>query len=205
MAQDIRELLKQDKQLPSERINEGHQLRFMAKLEKELPEKTKVRKFTYGWLKIAASVAIVFSISLTAYNQFQGNVSNDNEVVTTDGTDAKNSTIVLSKQSSSLAEMSPEYEKVENYLLTSIKFQLSEITVDDKNRELVDSFKLRLNNLDREYQNLSKELIEVGPNMESIEAMMENLKLRLSLLERLKDKLKELEKIENEGYDEIQA
>ncbi len=205
MAQDIRELLKQDKQLPSERINEGHQLRFMAKLEQELPEKPKVRRFTYGWLKIAASVAIVFSISLTAYNQFQGDTSNPTEVVSTEGVDTKNATILLSKQSSSLAEMSPEYEKVENYLLTSIKFQLSEITIDDKNRELVESFKIRLSNLDKEYQNLSKELIEVGPNMESIEAMTENLKLRLSLLERLKDKLKELEKIENEGYDEIQA
>ncbi len=204
MAQDIRELLKQDRALPSERIKEGHEARFMARLEKELPKKAK-KSFNYGWLKIAASVAIVFTISMFTFNQFNGANTVSTDIVDTESTDLKDGTVVLTKQSSPLAEISPEYEKVENYLLTSIKFQLSEITVDDKNRELVESFKIRLNNLDREYQNLSKELIEVGPNIESVEAMMENLTLRLSLLNRLKDKLKELEKIENESYDEIQA
>jgi len=47
--------------------------------------------------------------------------------------------------------------------------------------------------------------MEVGPNQQSVEAMIENLKLRLSLLNRLNDKLKELEKIANESYYEIQA
>jgi len=196
MAQDIRELLRQDKAI------DGHHARFMARLEKELPER-KTKSFNYGWLKIAASVAIIFSISITAFNQFGGKDNTGTEVVDTENT--KNATVVLNKQSSGLADMHPEYEKVENYLLTSIKFQLSEITVNDKNRELVESFKMRLSNLDKEYQNLNKELMEVGPNLESIEAMKENLTLRLSLLERLKEKLEELEKIENEGYDEIQA
>ena len=202
MAQDIRELLRQDKAIPSERLQDGHQARFMARLEKELPER-KTKSSNYGWLKIAASVAIIFSISITAFNQFGGKDNTGTEVV--DAETTKNATVVLNKQSSGLADMHPEYEKVENYLLTSIKFQLSEITVNDKNRELVESFKVRLSNLDKEYQNLNKELMEVGPNLESIEAMKENLTLRLSLLEQLKEKLEELEKIENEGYDEIQA
>ncbi len=204
MAQDIRELLKQDKQIPipSERIKEGHQQRFMDRLEQELPAKAK--SFNMHWLKIAASVVVILSVSFMTYNQL--NIGNTN---TTDVVDAdngiKNSKVLLNKQSSSLAEISPEYGKVEDYLLTSIKFQVSQITIDDTNRELVESFKTRLDNLDKEYQKLNKELIEVGPNQQSVEAMIENLKLRLSLLTRLNDKLKELEKIEDEGYNEIQA
>ena len=203
MAQDIRELLKQDKRLPSERLGDGHELRFIEKLEKQLPVKEK--KINYGWLRSAASVVVVLSVSLMTFNQLGRGNTEEVNVVDANDTGTKNSTVLLTKQSSPLAEISPEYEKVENYLLTSIKFELSQITIDDTNRELVESFMVRLENLDKEYQLLSKELIEVGPNTESVEAMIENQTLRLTLLNRLKDKLKELEKIENEGYNEIQA
>lgn len=205
MGQDIRELLKQDKRIPSEYIREGHEQRFMARLEEELPQ--KARKFDYNWLKIAASVVIILSVSFATFNQLgSDNAIEGEQIVNTDGLpDSKNATVVLTKQKSPLAKISPEYEKAENYLLTSIKFELSKITIDDKNKELVEGFMKRLENMDKEYQDLNKELIQVGPNMQSVEAMMENLTLRLSLLNRLKDKLKELEKIENENYTDIQA
>ncbi|WP_299213890.1 hypothetical protein [uncultured Aquimarina sp.] len=203
MGQDIRELLKQDNKIPTERLTEGHQNRFMARLEEELPK--KARKFNYGWLRIAASVVIILSVSMLAFNEFGNNGIDGTEVVDVDTQDAKNATVVLTKQTSSLAEMFPEYEEAENYLLTGIKFQLSQINVDDSNRDLVESFMKRLENLNKEYLDLNKELIEVGPNVQSAEAMIENLTLRLSLLKRLKDKLKELEKIENENYIDIQA
>ncbi|WP_299261369.1 hypothetical protein [uncultured Aquimarina sp.] len=203
MGQDIRELLKQDNKIPVERLVDGHQNRFMAKLEEELPK--KARKSNSGWLRIAASVVVIFSISMLAFNEFGYNGIDGTEVVDVDMPEAKNATVVLTKQTSSLAEMFPEYEEAENYLLTGIKFQLSQINVDDSNRELVESFMKRLENLNNEYLDLNKELIEVGPNVQSAEAMIENLTLRLSLLKRLKDKLKELEKIENENYIDIQA
>lgn len=203
MGQDIRELLKQDNRIPSERLTEGHQDRFLARLEEELPK--KARKFNYGWLRIAASVVVILSVSILAFNEFGKEGSNNTQIVNADNPEVKNATVVLSKQTSSLAEMFPEYEKTENYLLTGIKFQLSQINVDDSNRELVESFMKRLEKLNTEYLDLNKELIEVGPNVQSAEAMIENLTLRLSLLNRLKDKLKELEKIENENYIDIQA
>ncbi|WP_299437802.1 hypothetical protein [uncultured Aquimarina sp.] len=203
MGQDIRELLKQDNRIPLERLNEGHQNRFMSRLEEELPK--KARKFNYGWLRIAASVVVILSVSMFAFNEFGNNSANGTQIVDTNTPEVKNATVLLTKQTSSLAEMFPEYEEAENYLLTGIKFQLSQINVDDSNRELVESFMKRLENLNKEYLDLNKELIEVGPNVQSAEAMIENLTLRLSLLKRLKDKLKELEKIENENYIDIQA
>lgn len=203
MGQDIRELLKQDNQIPSEYISEGHQQRFMSRLDVELPVKSRTHNF--GWLRIAASIVVVLSISLVTFNQFDFTNVVGTELVNTEKTNDKNATVILDKQQSQLAEISPEYQKAENYFLTSIKFELSQITVDDTNRELVESFMKRLENLDQEYKELNTELIEVGPNMQSVEAMMENLTLRLSLLSRLKDKLSELEKIQNENYTDLQA
>ncbi|WP_438424760.1 hypothetical protein [Aquimarina macrocephali] len=203
MAQDIRELLKQDKQIPVEQIRKGHQQRFMSRMENELPK--KIRRFDYKWLNIAASIVVIFSVSLLTYNQLGSSGAEGPDIVDLDTAPVKNSSVILAKQSSPLAEISPEYQEVENSILTSIKFQLSQITIDDTNRELVESFMSRLDNLDKEYQKLNKELIEVGPNVQSVEAMMENLTIRLSLLNRLKDKLKELERIENENYNEVQA
>ncbi|MEW7280082.1 hypothetical protein ABW636_15920 [Aquimarina sp. 2201CG1-2-11] len=204
MAQDIRELLRQDKQIPSERLRDGHDVRFMARLEAELPVK-KAKSRAYSWLNIAASIVVIISVSVLTYNQFGSKNQGDGQVVDIDNAVIKNSSVVLAKQTSPLAKISPEYEEVENNILTSIRFQLSNIEIDDKNRELVESFKSKLNDLDKEYQRLNKELLEVGPNVQSVEAMMENLTIRLSLLTRLKDKLKELERIENENYNEIQA
>ncbi|AXT63294.1 hypothetical protein D1816_24120 [Aquimarina sp. AD10] len=202
MAQDIRELLKQDEHIPVEQIQEGHEDRFMARLEKELPK--KARRFNYNWLKIAASVVVILTVSLMSINRF-GDNSDGPKVVDTDNGPVQNATIKMKKQTSTLAEAFPEYEEVENNILTTIKFQLSNIKVDDTNRDLVDSFMKRLQNLDKEYQQLNKELIEVGPNVQSVEAMMDNLTIRLSLLKRLNDKLKELERIEKENYNEVQA
>lgn len=202
MAQDIRELFKKDTFIPSEQMKSGHKDRFMSRLEKELPSKKK----NYTWYKIAASIVVILSVSMFGLNLFNNtDIESSDRIVNLDNDASKNATIRLEKQSSTLAEISPEYQEVENTILTSIKFQLAQIKINDSNKELVESFMSRLDDLDKEYKDLNKELIEVGPNVHSVEAMMENLKIRLSLLGRLKDKLKELESIENENYHEIQA
>jgi len=202
MPQDIRELMKQDRQLPRDIIKEGHGQRFLDRLDKELPQKT--RSYRYSWLKIAASIVIVFSVSFMAMHQLDGDTL-ETKIVQQEQMNVKDAKMVLEKQSSSLAEISPEYKEYENTILTSIKFQLSQITIDDTNRDLVESFLVRLSKLDKEYHRLNKELIAVGPNIDNVEAMMENLTLRLTLMNRLKDKLIELKRIEKEDYNELQA
>ncbi|WP_378187423.1 hypothetical protein ACE939_03675 [Aquimarina sp. W85] len=202
MAQDIRELLKQESKLPVEPLRAGHEKRFLDRLDESLPVRNK-RSYT-SWFNMAASIAILISISIFVYQPFQSDVVT-NSTVSVDDNNTKDATIVLAKESSPLAKISPEYEKVENYLLTSIKFELSQIEKNDKNKELIDSFMVRLSNLDAEYQRLNNELVEVG-NVQSVEAMIENLTLRLDLLKRLKNKLKELETIGDDGqYTEIHA
>ncbi len=201
MAQDIRELLKKDRSLPTEHIREGHQDRFLALLEKELPQEKK--KNDYGWMKIAASVIVIISISFMGWKGFQNTATTSGSKLVVTEKPVK-STTTLEKQSP-LANISPEYEKLENYYLTSIKFELSKMEKNEDNKELIDSFKVRLEKLNEEYQKLNAELMELGPNELSIDAMIENLQMRLNLLKNLKDKLKELEQLANEEYYQTQT
>ena len=60
-----------------------------------------------------------------------------------------------------------------------------------KNKELFDGYVLRLQELNNEYDKLLEELNENGPNSVTLDALIENLKLRLNLVMRLKDKLEE--------------
>lgn len=204
MAQDIRDLLRADKDALSEpMIQDGHEVRFLSRLDEAFIETPK--KSTMSWIRVAASVVVIIATAMIGYTTFNSNSVSTTENQVVDVNTTKNATIEFTNNVSPLAKVSPEYEKAENYLLTSIKFELSQIDIDNSNKELVEGFMMRLEDLDKEYKRLSTELIQVGANMQSVEAMIGNLTLRLTLLKRLKDKLKELESIDHDNYDAIQA
>ena len=183
MAQDLRNLFKEEHHLNKERMPEGHEARFLDKLKTELPEQPQKRGF--GWLKIAASVVLLLGLSFTAYNFFDG----------TDVQPSSSDKIVLEEkdpQLKSLGDVSPDLKKIEDYYVANINLELSNVKVTEQNKELFDSYVLRLGELNSEYKRLSQELTENGPNELTVSALIDNLKLRLNLLYRLKKQLKEL-------------
>ena len=70
---------------------------------------------------------------------------------------------------------------------------MSQLEISDRNKTLIDSFMERLEELNLEYKKLNNELNEIGPNDQTITALIKNLQLRLQLLHKLRDKLKELQ------------
>ena len=62
----------------------------------------------------------------------------------------------------------------------------------------------QLSELDKEYQRLTLDLNEAGPTEATITALIDNLQLRLELLFKLKNKLKELKNQNNEQINSIQ-
>ena len=64
------------------------------------------------------------------------------------------------------------------------------MTYTPETKALFDGYLLQLNELDKEYQKLSLELTESGPSELTVNALIDNLKLRLNLLYRLKSQLK---------------
>jgi hypothetical protein len=177
MAQDIRELFKDDK-VAYEKMPENHQERFLQKLDKALP---KQKTSTFGWMKIAASVIVLLGLSIAVYKYFQP------QAIDTPDNLVENNTI----ETKTLGDISPGLKKVEDYYLASINLELSKMKYTPETKELFDGYLEQLDELDTEYQKLSLELTASGPSELTVNALIDNLKLRLNLLYRLRTQLKE--------------
>lgn len=177
MAQDLRNLFEEDRLAQRAKMSQDHEARFLEKLDKELPIEKKSSGFSF--LNIAASVVVLLGLSFGAYKYFQSPVVVEptQEVVDTD--------------LKTLGDVSPDLKKVEDYYLASINLELSKVELTPQNKELFDGYVLRLKELNKEYDKLLEELNENGPNTVTLDALIENLKLRLNLVMRLKDKLEE--------------
>lgn len=177
MAQDLKELFKNDK-VSGEKMPENHQARFLEKLDEALP-KAKAKKFS--WVQIAASVVVLLGLSFGVFKYFQSPViAKTTEIANTKTVDTK-----------TLGDISPGLKKVEDYYLASINLELSKMTYTPETKELFDGYLIQLNTLDKEYQKLSLELTESGPSELTVNALIDNLKLRLNLLYRLRSQLQE--------------
>ena len=199
MAQDIRELLK-DRDPKGQKLNKGHEKRFEAKLN----EAFQVEKSNFSWLRVAAIAIVMLSIAFFGYqylSDFTGNSidKNSNPIVEVDNKGAEKTNQI------SLGDLSPDLKKVEDYYLAGINVQLASLKINPKNKDLIDGYMKQLSVLDKEYKNLSIELNKVGPTEATITALIDNLKLRLELLFKLKNKLKELKKQENEQVETIET
>ena len=179
MAQDIRKLFENEQKVSNEKMPQGHEARFLQKLDSELPEQPKKSIFTF--LNIAASIVILIGLSFGVY-----------EYMGTNPIDAHKSDIVDTQKESPLGKLSPQLKKVEDYYLANINLELSKIKVTPETKELFDGYLDRLEELNKEYELLSEELTKSGPTEQTINASVENLKLRLNLMYSLKEKLKEI-------------
>ena len=177
MARDIRELFKNDK-VSHGNMPENHEARFLNKLDKALPE---TKKSSFGLLQIAASVVLFIGLSFGAYKYFQPETPLI-EIVETK-TDIETKT---------LGDISPGFKKVEDYYLASINLELSKIKYTPETKDLFDGYLEQLSELDEEYKLLSQELTDSGPSELTINALIDNLKIRLNLLYRLKSQLENL-------------
>ena len=187
MSQDLRELFKREKQ-HKYRMKTGHEDRFLELLDENFPRQKKSYRFYWA---VAASVVLLLGIGV----YFIGSDSTGQPA---------NSTIVekaddISKDNTlSLGDLSPDLKRIEDYYVANINLQLSQLEISPENKVLVDSYLEQLGELNNEYSSLNNELNQIGPNNQTIAALIKNLQLRLELLYRLEDKINELKSSENE-------
>ncbi|WP_299763181.1 hypothetical protein [uncultured Dokdonia sp.] len=200
MAQDLRKMLKQAKDTEVTQLREGHQSRFEDRLAQALPQQEETRgskKGVFFFMKVAAmlilATGIVWGVSKYAFAK----ADPGNSVVSTDVKEVKKERTIQ------LSEISPDFKKVENYYLASINLELTRLEINDENKELIDSFLKQLSELDEEYQRLNKEISESGISEEMVNAMIDNLKLRVELLSKLKRKLAELKASQQDAIQTI--
>ena len=180
MEQDIRHLFKEDSKLSKATMPKGHEARFLEKLEAELPRRRHSSPMVRAF-RIAASIVVMLGLAIGAYTFYEGQ-----------GSKTLDTTKEVASNLKSLGDISPDLKKVEDYYLANINLELSKVELTDDNKELFDSYVARLEELDKEYHRLSMELTQSGPNELTVSALIDNLKLRLNLLYRLKEQLKDL-------------
>ena len=201
MAQDIRDIMKasssQEPKLPK-----GHKARFEARFQANFsPNKTlQVSSPMQIWIKIAA-VAIAFvAVSVFGYYQLSKNSMGNSLVESAPGVESQTDEKLVH-----LADISPDLKRVEQYYTTGIKDVLASLTITTDNEDVIDGYMQQLQVLDLEYESLNLELTQAGPTEETITALVDNLKLRLELLMKLKTKLKELKNNTNENISSIEV
>jgi hypothetical protein len=203
MGQDIRKMFQEDKSLPENKLNKGHQQRFEARLEKAFPQEKKNNN-TFMFLKIAAVLVVAIGIGfalLAPNNLFEG----EQVVDQTPQEDITPQEEVPVTKEYQLSDVSPEFKKIENFYMASLNIELAKLEVNDENRALVDSFMAQLGELDKEYKRLNAEIQETGLNESSVEAMISNLQLRLELLYKLKNKIKDINQSNTKNYENLKA
>ena len=207
MGQDIRKMLQEDKESRKFKMPEGHQARFEDRLNKAFPEKKK--SGNYKWFLQIAAILVV-ALAAGGFFYFNSGTSVDPygpQVVETSEekpVEEKKENTTATKQFQ-LSNVSPQYKKIEDYYMASLNMELAKLSINKENKELIDSFMKQLAELDKEYKRLNNELNELGPNEQTIEAMVANLQLRLELLFKLKQKLKEIKGSKDNSYENAQA
>ena len=204
MAQDIRKMLQQDQEtLGAEKLPAGHLTRFEARLEQALPQQKK--SIRLQWLQIAA--VLVVALAAGFFFLYQDPASDKNPIAETPSEEETKYPSVgeAAEEQVTLADISPEFKKVESYYMANLNMGLAKLEVTEENKALIDAFMVQLAELDKEYGRLNGEITKNGLNTETIEALINNLQLRLDLLFKLKQKLDELKKDKNEKFEKIQA
>lgn len=191
MSQDLRELFKKEREEKKPFMKEGHEARFAKRLEEELP---KQKRSSFFFLKIAAAALLFITAGYFGFKSYSEQERTKEIIV-----DSKNE--LKERNGISLGDLSPDLKKVENYYVANINLALSKLEVSDDNKVLVGSYMEQLEGLDVEYKRLNRELNEMGPNDQTISALIQNLQLRLQLLQKLKKKLNNLNTSKNEQVE----
>ena len=196
MAQDIRELFKNDLSIPDEGLKRGHEARFNARLDAHFGKAEKAKAEGYLWMKIAAVLVVVIAISgLLLNNPLSSGAQADQPTEVHAVANAQPTKVQL-------CDFSPEYKQIEDRYLASIHMELAQLNVTEDNKAIVDAFMGQLEELNQEYDRLNADLVATGVNDQNIQALIDNLQFRLDLLTKLKDKLNELQESQN---NEIQT
>lgn len=196
MAQDIRDLLQRDAQTERADLSANHQDKFARLLDERLPQQ---KKPMFLWLKVAAIGILLLGIGYILMTNTSGEPQEQIAVEETLPADNEEN----QKASKGLSDFSPEFKKLEDYYTRSITMGIASLEVNPENQELIDGYMKRLSTLDKEYKKLNAELVNVGPNDLTVNALIDNLKLRLELLLKLKNKLRELKSANNENNNQV--
>lgn len=176
MERDLRKIYR-EAQDQNVKMPKGHLEEFEQRLNEEFPKRR--RSMNYFYWSSAAAILILVALLIRPLDSKQEPQ--------------------VKEQYISLGSLSPELEKVETFYTKGVQLQWATLKANTSNKELVNSTEKRMNLLDEKYKTLTDELNENGPSEELINAMIQNLEMRMRVLIQLKGRLNDLKKTENEN------
>ncbi len=149
----------------------GHFERF----ENKLKATKKNDKISWKWLSVAASILLMIGFWFGKMQQ---------------------------KNTIDLADISPKMEEVQGYFVATIhqKTKKLEKNSTPENELIIKQTLQQLKDLEKEYQQLLKELNKEGNQEKIINFMIENYQLRLEILENMLKKVNQIKNLKNEIY-----
>ena len=166
MGQNLKKLFEKDRLVEHKRRSDHEDL-FTEKLYKELPVN---KRASFSVLKIAASIVVIMGLGILSYNL----------------TNSTNQNSDLISSEFTLSNISPELKEIENFYVTNINLELSNIEKKRKNQAFVKRHLSRHSVLKEAYKHLITEMNQEGPNSQSISVLINNLRLQLELLQELR-------------------
>jgi hypothetical protein len=145
------------------------------RFESKLKSSKKRDAISWKWLSVAASILVMIGFGLGKMQQ---------------------------KSTIDLADISPKMEEVQGYFVSTIhqKTNLLEKNKTPENELIIKQTLMQLEGLEKEYQQLLKELNKEGNQQKIINYMIENYQLRLEILENMLKKINQIKKFKNEIY-----
>ena len=163
-----------------ENPNEGHELRFLAKLkgDKSKTVKLKFTKSSFWKPLLAVAASVILCVSILTVIQKKSEVYD-------------------------LASVSPELSKTQEFFTTVINQELASLN-NERNPEtesIVNDALNRINLLEKEYEKLKIDLTESGDDKRVIYAMISNFQNRIDLLQNVLKQIEEVKQL-NTNYNE---
>jgi len=141
-------------------LPENHREEFLSKLQSQPKRKSPV----FFWMGVAAVAILVIVL----------------------GFNLNNKTVPAESTSPVLAQI----EAVEAKYLKDIEKEWQSFVALANDERLVERFKVRLDELDKDYQEISSQFTQNSNNIAVIEALVENLQTRLRLLKDIQEHIK---------------
>ena len=155
-------------------------------------DKTEVisNKSTFGYLRIAATIIFMVGAATIAINYF----TSDNLPQVAD---TSNDTIEAESNSVQMSDLSTDLAEVESFYSQKVNSKLNKLNDYEVDQELVDE----VDNLKNEFDALKKEMGIGADQSIVVEAMIENYRLRLMLLEDLLEAVESTDNNKNTRHD----
>ena len=162
-------------QFDIEEPNIGHFDRFEAKLARQATTDKSIKwnPNTWKWMAVAASIVLLVGLWFSNPTDQQG---------------------------MQLAEVSSEMEDTQSFFVSTIQKELEEINLErnDDNKQVIENALTHLNELEKEYNQLTLELEDSNQDKRIIYAMINNFQQRIEILQTLLQQLDEIKSLKNE-------